>query len=124
MRISDWSSDVCSSDLVEADLLAALESGQLSGASLDVFATEPLPRGHVFWSHPTLVATPHDACDVSIEAVADTLLATAAAISAGQRPTADLDRTQGYYKFPIIPRPMAVSTTGEWPDGIAPGTVT
>lgn len=82
--------------LIEADLLAALDSGQLSGASLDVFATEPLPRGHVFWSHPKIVATPHDACDVSIDAVADTLLATAAAISAGQRPPAAVDRTQGY----------------------------
>jgi glyoxylate/hydroxypyruvate reductase A len=45
--------------LVEADLLAALESGQLSAAVLDVFAEEPLPAGHPFWSHDKIVVTPH-----------------------------------------------------------------
>src|SRR3546814_12691091 len=69
MRISDWSSDVCSSDLlinaargrhlVEPDLLEALQSGQLSGATLDVFATEPLPAEHPFWSHPLVTVSPH-----------------------------------------------------------------
>src|SRR5262245_31985788 len=55
--------------LMEADLLAALDSGQLSGAALDVFATEPLPHPHPFWSHPKIAITPHDASDVSISAV-------------------------------------------------------
>mgnify|MGYP001994090576 CR=1 FL=1 len=49
--------------LIEADLLAALDSGQLSAASLDVFAIEPLPTDHVFWHHDRIVVTPHDACD-------------------------------------------------------------
>lgn len=82
--------------LVEIDLLSALESGQLSGASLDVFATEPLTPGHPLWSHPQVVVTPHDACDVSIDAVADTLIATAEAISTGRRPPAAVDRIHGY----------------------------
>jgi glyoxylate/hydroxypyruvate reductase A len=82
--------------LVETDLLSALESGQLSGASLDVFATEPLTPGHPLWSHPQVVVTPHDACDVSIDAVADTLIATAEAISTGRRPPAAVDRIHGY----------------------------
>lgn len=38
--------------LVEADLLAALEQGQLAAATLDVFAREPLPQDHPFWRHP------------------------------------------------------------------------
>ena len=45
--------------LVEADLLAALEAGQLSAAVLDVFRAEPLPPEHPFWVHPRIVVTPH-----------------------------------------------------------------
>jgi glyoxylate/hydroxypyruvate reductase len=47
--------------LVEADLLAALDSGQLSHALLDVFETEPLPAEHAFWSHPRVSLLPHAA---------------------------------------------------------------
>jgi glyoxylate/hydroxypyruvate reductase len=45
--------------LVEADLLAALDSGQLSAAALDVFGDEPLPPQHPFWRHPRILITPH-----------------------------------------------------------------
>lgn len=45
--------------LVDADLLAALESGQIAHATLDVFHTEPLPTDHPFWSHPKVTVTPH-----------------------------------------------------------------
>jgi glyoxylate/hydroxypyruvate reductase A len=47
--------------LVETDLMAALESGQLSAAVLDVFLEEPLPPEHPFWRHPRVVVTPHAA---------------------------------------------------------------
>src|SRR4029079_17553616 len=49
--------------LVETDLIAALDSGQLSGAVLDVFREEPLPKGHPFWSHPRIIVTPHIAAE-------------------------------------------------------------
>jgi len=45
--------------LVDDDLLALLASGHLSGATLDVFRTEPLPAEHPFWGHPKITLTPH-----------------------------------------------------------------
>ena len=82
--------------LVEADLLGALATDQLAGAALDVFAMEPLPASHPFWRHPKIIVTPHDACEVRVEAVAETLLATADAIKAGRRPPSAIDRERGY----------------------------
>ena len=82
--------------LVEDDLLSALESGQLAGAAIDVFGIEPLPAAHPFWRHPKIIVTPHDACEVRLEAVAETLLATADAIKAGRRPPFAIDRERGY----------------------------
>lgn len=61
--------------LVEADLLEALDSGQIGGAVLDVFHEEPLPPDHPFWRHPRIAVTPHIA--------ALTNPATASAIVAG-----------------------------------------
>jgi glyoxylate/hydroxypyruvate reductase A len=49
--------------VVERDLLAALDSGHLSGAVLDVFADEPLPPAHPFWRHPRIIVTPHVAAE-------------------------------------------------------------
>jgi glyoxylate/hydroxypyruvate reductase A len=45
--------------IVDADLIAALDSGQLGAAVLDVFRTEPLPADHPFWKHPKVTVTPH-----------------------------------------------------------------
>jgi len=45
--------------VVEADLLAALESGKVAAAGLDVYSTEPLPADHPFRGHPAITLTPH-----------------------------------------------------------------
>ena len=45
--------------VVAADLMAALDSGQLGGATLDVFAEEPLPADNPLWRHPKITITPH-----------------------------------------------------------------
>ena len=47
------------SHLVDEDLIALLDSGQLAGAMLDVFRVEPLPAAHPFWKHPKITVTPH-----------------------------------------------------------------
>jgi len=45
--------------VVDADLIAALESGRLAGGVLDVFRQEPLPAEHPFWQTPNLQLTAH-----------------------------------------------------------------
>lgn len=50
--------------LVDEDLLAALDSGQIKQATLDVFHQEPLPADHPFWHHHTITVTPHVASQI------------------------------------------------------------
>ena len=45
--------------VVDEDLVAALDSGKLAGATLDVFREEPLAADHPFWTHPKVAITPH-----------------------------------------------------------------
>lgn len=49
--------------IVDTDLIAALDAGQIGHATLDVFRTEPLPPDHAFWAHPRVTVTPHIAAD-------------------------------------------------------------
>ncbi|GIK97239.1 MAG: glyoxylate/hydroxypyruvate reductase A [Alphaproteobacteria bacterium] len=56
--------------VVDADLLAALDSGQIAHATLDVFNTEPLPPSHPYWTHPRVTVTPHIASITHAETAA------------------------------------------------------
>ena len=82
--------------LVDADLLAALESGQISSAALDVFNEEPLPADHPYWGHPRVVVTPHVAAfsvpDTAVESVA----ANIRRMEAGEAPLYVVDFARGY----------------------------
>ena len=50
--------------LIDDDaLLAALDSGKIAHATLDVFRTEPLPQNHPYWSHRNVTVTPHIAAE-------------------------------------------------------------
>ncbi|MBT8153082.1 hydroxyacid dehydrogenase [Epibacterium ulvae] len=82
--------------LVENDLLTALETGQLAGATLDVFRTEPLPQDHPFWSDPRLRITPHIASDTMPEVVTAQVVETARALRDGTPLRLAIARSRGY----------------------------
>ena len=82
--------------LVDDDLLKALEAGQISNATLDVFQTEPLPNDHPFWDHPKVLVTPHIASLIDPIAGGKAIAANVKKFLAGE-PVSDLvDLTQGY----------------------------
>jgi len=82
--------------MVESDLLAALDTGQLSTASLDVFRHEPLPADSPFWSHPKVLVTPHKASDTTRSEILRQLADNYTALSEGRTPPGAVDRAAGY----------------------------
>lgn len=82
--------------IVEADLLALLDEGHLSGASLDVFVEEPLPAGHPFWDHPKITVIPHAAATTDPRSAIGQFLAAIEAVEAGRAPANLVDWAKGY----------------------------
>jgi len=85
--------------IVDADLIAALDSGQLASATLDVFRTEPLPPEHPFWAHERITVTPHLAAPTPYGPAAAQIVAALATLERGESPrhlAGYVDRTAGY----------------------------
>lgn len=82
--------------LKEEDLIPALEQGQLSGAFLDVFRTEPLPEAHAFWLDPRITITPHLAAITLQGDAVEQISKNIVAFEAGQPMTGVVDRARGY----------------------------
>ncbi|HQC98872.1 MAG TPA: glyoxylate/hydroxypyruvate reductase A [Aquabacterium sp.] len=69
--------------VVDADLLAALASGQVGHAVLDVFHAEPLAADHPFWAHPRVTVLPHVAAQTDERSAAAVVAANIDALAAG-----------------------------------------
>ncbi len=82
--------------LVEADLLDALETGRLASASIDVTSVEPLPPEHPFWTDPRIFLTPHVAADADVATVARQTAEAALAVAADRPVPNRVDRRAGY----------------------------
>ncbi|CRG50645.1 glyoxylate/hydroxypyruvate reductase GhrA [Yersinia wautersii] len=82
--------------LQERDLLAAMNAGNVAAATLDVFAEEPLPSMHPFWTHPRITITPHIAAITLPDIAMDQVVANIHAIEAGREPVGRVDVVRGY----------------------------
>jgi glyoxylate/hydroxypyruvate reductase A len=80
----------------EADILACLDDGTLGGASLDVFADEPLPVDSPFWTHPKIVLTPHNAADTDPDEISKYVARQIERFEAGARLENVVDPARGY----------------------------
>lgn len=82
--------------LIEQDLLSALDTGQVAGAALDVFASEPLSQMHPFWTHPRIAITPHVAAFTQPKEAMDMIVSNINRIEAGEAPVGVVDMERGY----------------------------
>ena len=80
----------------EAALLAALRSGHVAEATLDAFATEPLPAGHPFWTMDTVLMTPHLASITVPEEAARDVAESIRRVRSGGEPLHRIDPGRGY----------------------------
>src|SRR5216683_4926579 len=80
----------------EADILKCLDDGTLGAASLDVYATEPLPSDSSFWTHPNVVLTPHNAADTDPDEISKYVARQIERFEADGALENVVDRARGY----------------------------
>lgn len=83
--------------LIDDDaLLAALDTGAIGHATLDVFRIEPLPQDHPFWSHPQVTVTPHIAAATRPQTAAQIIVGNIRRAETGLPLLYLVDRARGY----------------------------
>jgi len=82
--------------VVDDDLLAAIDSGHLAGAALDVFNTEPLPPEHPYWLHPKVHMTPHMAGYTNPRTASPAVIENVKRLRSGQPLINIVDPKSGY----------------------------
>lgn len=81
---------------VEADILAALDAGEIAAASLDVFETEPLPASSPLWTHPRVLISPHIGAESSPIAIGRYAVRQIKALREGRPLENIVDPDRGY----------------------------
>lgn len=82
--------------VAEPDLLTLIRSGQIAGATLDVFRNEPLPPPHPFWDEPRITITPHiSALTIRTESIRQ-MAGKIRALEKGEAVADVVDRVRGY----------------------------
>jgi glyoxylate/hydroxypyruvate reductase A len=82
--------------VVDKDLVAALDSGQLSYAALDALQPEPLPPESPLWLHPKVTVMPHVARRPTVDQLVTEVAANIRSLKAGGRLLQEIDVTRGY----------------------------
>ncbi|GGF45431.1 glyoxylate/hydroxypyruvate reductase A [Aliidongia dinghuensis] len=82
--------------MVEADIIAALNDGQLRAATIDAFQKEPVPQDHPFWDTSGLYVTPHCSSTASLETIVDSFAGNVRRFRAGEPLLNIVDYAQGY----------------------------
>ncbi|SNR46465.1 2-hydroxyacid dehydrogenase [Puniceibacterium sediminis] len=80
----------------DAALLAALDSGQIGHATLDVFRIEPLPQDDPYWTHPKVTVTPHIASETRPDSASRVIAQNIRRNEAGEGLQHLVDRSAGY----------------------------
>ena len=82
--------------VVSADLIAALDSGQLSYAALDALHPEPLPPESPLWTHPRVTVMPHVARRPTVRQLVAEIAANILSVEAGGGLLQEVDKAKGY----------------------------